>query len=492
MTKKLNQILFILVILVAIILRILLINSREIQYDDAFSILLSERSLSEIISGTAADTMPPFYYFILHIWMKVSSELWYLRTLSIVFSIGIIVLIYLIINYLFDQKAALWAAFFTAISPLQIYHAQDIRMYSLLGFCQLGYIYFFLRLREQPQKWGDWVWFILFGAVSLYTHNLAIFIFIIPDIIALIKRNWHFLFRLFIAQFVSVVLFSPWISMIPGQINKVQNAFWTPEPGIVEVIQSLLVTFSTLPLPVIWMGLCLFLVILISVILVKEVFLNLKNEKIVILALFSFLPPLFMFIVSYIMRPVYVTRGFITSTVVLYGLSAYILKQNWHKIIGKSIPVLFVACSIISLPFQYSYKSFPRSPYRELVNYLTNAASSNEIIIHDNKLSYFPSRYYSKDINQVFLGDEPGSSNDTLSEGSQIAMNQFPKKDIIQAVDGYDTVYFIYFDDVKLEYEKIGYDKHPNIGKLEQKYSLIDKKSFNDINVLKYVIKKNK
>ena len=490
MTKKLNRILFMLIIVVAIIMRIFLINSREIQYDDAFSILLSERSLSEIVSGTAADTMPPFYYFILHFWMKVSSELWYLRTLSIIFSIGIIVLIYLIINYLFDQKPALWAAFFTAISPLQIYHAQDIRMYSLLAFSQLGYIFFFLRLSDQPQKLGDWIGFVLFGTASLYTHNLAIFVFIIPDIIVLIKRHWHFLYQLFIAQFISVVLFSPWIIMIPGQLNKVQSAFWTPKPGIVEIVQSLLLIFSTLPLPMVWMGLCLFLVVLLCVIFAREILSNLKNEKIDILALFSFLPPFFMFIVSYVMRPIFVTRGFITSTVVLYGLLACVLKQNWHKIIGKSIPVLFVACSIISLPFQYAYKSFPRSPYRNLIEYLTDTTTSSEIIVHDNKLSFFPCRYYSKDINQVFLGDEPGSSNDTLAEGSQIAMNLFPKKDVFQAVDGYDTVYFIYFDEVELEYESIGYNEHPNLEKLEQAYSLIDKKSFNDINLVKYEIKK--
>ena len=463
MSKKSNRILFIFVIVAAIIMRVSLINSREIQYDDAFSILLSGRSLSEIVSGTAADTMPPFYYFILHFWMKVSSELWYLRNLSVIFSIGIIVFIYLVVNYLFDQKSALWAAFFTAISPLQIYHAQDIRMYSLLAFCQLGYIYFFLRLINQSQKLGDCIGFILFGAASLYTHNLAIFIFIIPDIIVMIRKNWRFLYRLFIAQLVSIALFSPWLIMIPGQLNKVQKAFWTPEPGIVEIIQSLLVTFSTLPMPVVWMGLCLFLVVLLSVILVKEIFSDRKNEKMVPLVLFSFLPPFLMFIVSYVMRPVFVTRGFITSTVVLYGLLAYILEQNWHKIIGKTIPVLFIACSIISLPFQYTYKSFPRSPYRDLVNYLTETAISNEIIVHDNKLSFFPCRYYSKDINQVFLRDEPGSSNDTLAEGSQIAMNLFPKKDITQAADGYDTVYFVYFDEVELEYESIGYDEHPTL-----------------------------
>ena len=53
------------IIILGVLLRCLELNSRSIQYDDAFSILLSGRNLNEIISGTAADTMPPLFYFIL-------------------------------------------------------------------------------------------------------------------------------------------------------------------------------------------------------------------------------------------------------------------------------------------------------------------------------------------------------------------------------------------------------------------------------------------
>jgi mannosyltransferase len=56
----------------ALFLRCLGLNTRGIQYDDAFSILLAERSLPDIVRGTAADTMPPLYYSILHFWLQVS------------------------------------------------------------------------------------------------------------------------------------------------------------------------------------------------------------------------------------------------------------------------------------------------------------------------------------------------------------------------------------------------------------------------------------
>ncbi|MEN6482834.1 MAG: hypothetical protein ABFD29_11775, partial [Anaerolineaceae bacterium] len=68
----------------ATVLRLYRIEARSIQYDDAFSYFLSIQSLSNIISGTAADTMPPFYYFLLHFWSLISTSIWFLRLLSLI------------------------------------------------------------------------------------------------------------------------------------------------------------------------------------------------------------------------------------------------------------------------------------------------------------------------------------------------------------------------------------------------------------------------
>jgi mannosyltransferase len=79
------------ILVTGLLLRLLLINSRSIQYDDAFSALLSARSLGDIVAGTAADTMPPLYYFLLHFWMLVSKQLWWLRLLSVFLNMGTII-----------------------------------------------------------------------------------------------------------------------------------------------------------------------------------------------------------------------------------------------------------------------------------------------------------------------------------------------------------------------------------------------------------------
>jgi len=129
-----ERIVLILIILLALVLRVVLINTREITYDDAFSYFLSRQSIAQIVSGTAADTMPPLYYFFLHFWQQIDSSVWFLRLLSVIFSLGCLFSLFEISRMLFSVRAALIATFLASISPLQIYHAQDIRMYSLMTF----------------------------------------------------------------------------------------------------------------------------------------------------------------------------------------------------------------------------------------------------------------------------------------------------------------------------------------------------------------------
>ena len=121
----------------------------------------------DIISGTAADTMPPFYYFLLHFWGFISQQIWFLRSLNVLLSITTIYMVYILVTSFGGKKAGLLAAFFTAISPFQVYHAQEIRMYVILELAiDHAHIFFLTTIfqnRTNSQKgisgsWNDPFW----------------------------------------------------------------------------------------------------------------------------------------------------------------------------------------------------------------------------------------------------------------------------------------------------------------------------------------------
>lgn len=472
-----------------LLLRVLLLNNRSIQYDDAFSILLSARSLGDIVTGTAADTMPPLYYFMLHFWMTVSRQLWWLRLLSVLLNMGSILLLYSLVKNLLGERSALWAAFLAAISPIQIYHAQDLRMYALLAFWQMMYLWFFgriWRVSSAETKIPMWLWvgLAVSGALAMYCHNLAGFIIIAPNIFLLIKRKWRLLIKLCIAQVGIALLAAPWLLMVPGQIEKIQGAFWTPRPGVVEVLQALVMFTASLPLPGVWFVVALGISVYILVFVILElVRMKEGRENILFLVVMGLTPPVTLFVLSYLMRPVFVPRGFLIFGFMYAGLAGHMIAQSWEKKIGIFIMVSFVAASMIALPYQQTFRQFPRSPFKEAVAMLEKEMQAGDRLIHDNKLSSFPFLVYAPDIEQVFIADEAGSHNDTLAYPSQEAMRLFPVADINQAAEGAERIYFVVFTQAIEEYALLQGVDHPQLAWLEAHYQQSDVRIFNDLEV---------
>jgi 4-amino-4-deoxy-L-arabinose transferase-like glycosyltransferase len=472
-------------------LRLVALESRSLQYDDAFSIFLAVRSLPEIVTGTAADTMPPLYYFLLHFWMLISQEIWFIRLLSVITGLLLIVLVYQIVKLWSGRPAAGWAAVLAAISPLQIYHAQDIRMYALLVLGQAGYLWFFSRLwfarvEGKPLLW-NWVGLILSGLVAVYSHNLAVFALVIPDLFLLVQRRWKMLAQLIAGQALIGLGALPWWMLLPGQLQKIQNAFWTPRPGLVEIFQAIIMFTAAMPLPQILMIIAAVLSLQILVMVLMEFWRYGRRDLGAWFLVGVFIiPPALLFAVSYLMRPVFVPRGFLVSSLSYFGLAGFAITRSWSRGAGKLIAAAFILAAALTLPSYYSYNSFPRSPYKEAAAYMGQANKRDAVVIHETKLSYFPMHFYAPDLPQAFLADVPGSANDTFAPASQSAMNLFPAHDLFSAAQGKQTIFFVTFSQVFTEYQQIGISEHPSIKWLNENYRFASRRVFNDLEVFQY------
>lgn len=386
-------------------------------------------------------------------------------------------------------------------------------MYALLALCQVAYAFFFTRIwkRSQPAQVGelaaagskgpvqvdskepsgnpnlDWLGLVISGALAMYSHNLAIFVLVVPNLFLLVRRQWRLLGRLIMAQMLVGLLFLPWLVLLPGQIAKIQQAFWTPRPGLVEIIQALIMFCAALPLPGIWLiiGAIVSLQIMVMVI-IEGLRRKNRDSGLSLLAAFAILPPVMLFVVSYIMRPVFVPRAFIFSSLAFYGIAGALAVKKWPKGPGILIGAGLIVAACISLPYQYTFNEFPRSPFDQATAYLTQKIQPGDIIVHDNKLSYFPFLYFERSLPENFLADAPGTSNDTLAFPSQQAMQIYPVKDIQTAVGSHAQVYFVVFDEAIQEYQAAGLSDHPILAWLKQHYHLQGQVAFNDLEIYQF------
>lgn len=483
-----------------LVLRLIGINSRSLQYDDVFSVFLSARSLPEIVAGTAADTMPPLYYFLLHFWMLIGQSAVWIRLLSVLLSLAAVALLYFLALAWFGRAAAGWAALLAAISPLMIYHGQDVRMYALLITTQLAYLLFFTHIWLSGSSGRAsmvlWVGLVLCGALAMYSHNVGVFALGIPNLFLLFRREWKLFVRVLLAQVGIGLLALPWLLQLPTQIAKVQQAWTLPRPGLVELVQVLLMFHASLPLPsflmVAALGLSVFCVIVMILELRrgrKSLAASMGNAGMAVqfwLVALIF-PLVILFVISYIMRPVFVPRTLLVSALAYEVLAGWVIARGWAQGVGKVLAVTFVLAALISLPVFYTFDDFPRSPYRAGAQSLMQMQLPvDAIVVHETKLSYFPMRFYAPDLPQVFLKDDPGSPNDTFTPGSQRAMQIFPQPDMAAAVGTHPKVIFITFHQVFEEYRAAGESQDPHLLWLDAHYHQTQYQAFNDLDVFTY------
>ncbi len=481
----------VLILLLAFALRVFWADTRPLWYDDAFSVLLSERGIAAIASGTAADTMPPGYYALLFVWMNgFGQSPFAMRMLSVAMSMLIVVLAYVIAKRAFGGRAGIFAALFVALMPLQIYHAQELRMYTLLTLGGCIFLYGVLRLQMRQDarwRWNELALIALGAALALYAHNLAFVTLLAANFYFLYQRAWRKELQLLAGQFAGALLFAPWLLYVPTQLEKIQRAFWTQQPGLAEIVQMLLVWLTYLPLPPLFITVTLFVSVLILALAIWGLIKIARREKLPALGLlvcFAFAPPLLLFILSYLIRPVFVPRGAMVSATALVILLALVASRAPRAMRGAVI-VGACALAILLLPFYYAiYGEWRRAPFAEADAFLRAQRRDGDIILHDNKLSFFPMHWYDRALPQAFLADPPLSDNDTLAPASQTAMQLFPVE-MDAALRGTTRVWFVIFDTAVQE----AGGAPLNLARLDARFQRLETFRYGDLDLVLYAVR---
>jgi len=489
--------LVILILLLGFSLRLVRLDAREMWYDEAFAVLYAEKDLGSIVQGTvtsvggaSADIHPLLYYFFLHGWLELGPSPFVARFPSVVFGVLSICLVYVLGRELFTTGVGLLASVLTALSPVHIWYSQEARMYSLLCLLSLLSIYFFARA-YRDNRWPHWIAFAFCSALSLYVHNLAFLIPFTLIVFALATRRWSLVPRLLAAYVVIAVLFLPWLVLVPGQFAKVQQAYWVAKPGLSELVRTLLVFTFNLPIPNWLLPLVLFYsVLLLALTLhlalrtsVGETASGSRWPKGLVLSLFL-VPVLTMFIVSQF-KSVYIERGVLVCALAYYiAMALSFSRSRPPRLLLLSllpVPVLLA----ISLEYQYTYSLFPRSPFRDANAYLREHREDGDAIVHDNKLSFFPSHYYDRSLAQAYVRDEPGSSTDTLALPTQEVLGLLAQPDISQAAGDAERVWFVVFQRALDEGTELGVENESKAW-LDSRYSPTSVGVFNDLIVYLY------
>ena len=438
----------------------------------------------------SADIHPLGYYAILWLWMKVFGEtLVAARSLSILAGVVYVYLIYLIaLEATADIRMALLSMVFAALAPFQVHYSQEIRMYAFLALWLLLATYAYQRAMRD----GNWKWWALFSisaALAQYSHNLAAFYLVPLALLPVLQRNWRALRAMIFAGVGALILYIPWLIQLPAQFTKVQNAYWVERPGLSNLFTLLLVYVTNTPVPSPWIPGALAIVLAIVMIGVVQTIRHNRQTHAstgIWLLYLSFASPLFLFVFSQ-WSPVYIERALLPSAAIFCIWLAWVIRNtNMQRAMRYTMSGLLGISSILGIYQHLTYRDFPYGPFKALDLSLRERVDAGDLIIHSNKLSMLPAMLFDRDLPQSFIGDEPGSSVDTLAAATQQVLNIQAEESIETATRNARQVCYIIYARSVAEYKAAGHRTHPDLEYLDSHYKLQSVENWDGLQVFFY------
>lgn len=430
---------------------ITLINAprASIWFDEAFSAYIAQFSFWDIARYTASDVHPPFYYWLLKVWVSLfgTTEVAY-RSLSILFGAGAATVAFFLSRKLFGRKVA-WVSFvFLVFSPMLIRYSDEARMYTLAALIVMGATYVMLKAIETKKR-SYWVWYGLLVAVGMWTHYFTALAWLAHWAwrgMQLWRKNDSF--KEFMKKFFSkewllsyifaVVLFLPWLPFMAFQLGVVQGAgFWIGPVTASTPINYMTNYFFYLNQDHVqgWLALVFIAMIALIIILLPKAYRSLGVEtksSFMLIASLAFVPPLLLFLTSLPpLRPSFVERYLVPAIVALSIFLAVVLisgTRSW-RVGWRIIPVIaVVGMMIVGITNVYKYGNYNKNSgthimTREAIEAARSASSKGMPIVTDSPWIFYEAAPYSTAEYPIYFIDKNTQyifgSLDMLKENDQ-------------------------------------------------------------------------
>jgi mannosyltransferase len=374
-------------------------------------------SMTDIESGRGLppnNTIRPLYYIVLYIWAKFSHDDAWIRSLSVLFALGSVFLVYQLGRRLAGEPEGLICALLLALSPLFINHAQEARMYTMSACLGLaGTLALTQALTIEKPKLptlASMAWWAGMRFLAIITLPLN-FTLLVADVI-LIWLRFH--------DRRSILLnFGKWLLAIgilwsPCAFSVFQAASPTSEyansghvasrqaPGLIDVVRTLKF-YTVWPFAPgenaiaakfyqLFTGL---LVGLLAAALIQKH----RSAKLCWVAIWAFVPLLQIFIFSQISMSLWVNRYLLFVCPYIFILLAAGFMRIWHNWRMMAIAVAVIYTLAIGGGLVRYYTVLDRPSYNSVIQTISDGERSGDVIVW--------SMYYRKALKHYYHGFAP-------------------------------------------------------------------------------------
>jgi 4-amino-4-deoxy-L-arabinose transferase-like glycosyltransferase len=372
-------------------LRVQQLGFQPLWGDEGWSFYFAAQPVGQLLALTAIDIHPPLYYLLLKGWLALAGpgpEA--ARFLSVGCGVMLIPVVGVLGRRFFDGRTAAAGAGVTALMPLAVYYAQEVRMYGLVTLLAALSTYAFTRAHQKRWQAAH----IAVTAAALYTMYYAAFVPLFQLVEAIIRHRRNPRRAGFIAMlrpFLWVgLLYLPWLIYAgPRLVSYVQNKRavegYLPL-NFIRFMGDHLAAFSLGHLPpglkpYVWAA----LPFVIAAALGLAAMLTRHRRRGLYLSLYLLIPLLAGYVVNqvYPFTPPYYERTLLLAAPAFWLLIGAGIIRLWDRqylLVGTVVIAMLLAVTVSLLGF-YTTPRYPHQDYRPLLKDIAARATPADTLL---------------------------------------------------------------------------------------------------------------
>jgi hypothetical protein len=196
-------------------LRLSGLGASALWYDEAFSLAMARLPLLDMVRAAALDFNPPLWEMIAWVSARIFGDsVMGLRLPSLMASIAAFLLAVLFVRKLAPNVGGYAGLLALALTPYQLWMAQDGRVYAVMSLLYLAGAWFALK--------GRWLGFTACIGLLFYSHLSGV-VYVVPLVVLAFVANRKSLRTLALSLLCAAVSFLPWL---PTWFNATSRNFW--------------------------------------------------------------------------------------------------------------------------------------------------------------------------------------------------------------------------------------------------------------------------
>ena len=384
----------------------------------------------------------PLYYLLLHVWMQFGSGDAWLRGLNILFSLGSVLLIYILGKRLLGNAVGLGSALILTLSPLIIHHTQEVRMYApSIFFGLLGSLVLVRALDNPKISWISlWVALRWLAIVTTYLNLLLL----LPDAVIVIwkfRKQRKILYRFGVGLAVICVLWLPWVIKVVGSSARFMGGVSAPgvsvgdvnssrtSPNAFTVIYQLsrftAWSFGRPNSDAIYRFYQVFSFLIAGLLAFLAFTKQWRSSRLPWVAAWAFLPMVPLFLVSQISRSLWVDRYLVLTAPYLFILLAAGLVEVWRRQRLGAIAIALIYLVAVGGGLKRYYTVLDREDWRGLVGTISQNEKAGDVIVWsmNQTVPRALNHYYQGSADIEIISD--GHDNPTFGENERLAAERW-------------------------------------------------------------------